>query len=252
MNLWTAFKKEWLEQRRTHRLLIAVVVLAAFGMLSPLMAKFMPEIFSLIPGAEQIASIIPAPTVNDAVAQYIKNITQFGVLMALLFCMGAVASEKEKGTAALVLSKPMGRGSFILAKFLAVAATFGLGMAAAALGGYYYTYYLFEPLAVGPFLAMNGLILVYMLFYSAVTLFFSTLTRTQFVAIGGAAAVLIVSGIFGSLPTYGKFSADTIVNIAATVGLGQPVESWWGLWTCLGLTAVALIGAWLIFRRQEL
>lgn len=252
MNLWTAFKKEWREQRRTHRLLIAVVVLTAFGMLSPLLAKFMPEVFAMIPGAEQIASIIPAPTVNDAVAQYLKNITQFGVLMALLFAMGAVATEKEKGTAALVLSKPMGRGSFILAKFLALAATFTVGLAAAALGGYYYTYFLFEPLAWGPFLAMNGLILVYMLFYAAVTLFFSTLTRTQFVAVGGAATVLIASGVFGSLPTYGKFSPDTLVNIAAKVALGQPVESWWGLGVGLGLIVAALAGSWLVFRRQEL
>jgi ABC-2 type transport system permease protein len=252
MNLWTAFKKEILEQRRTHRLLIAVVVLAAFGMLSPLLAKFMPEIFAMIPGAEQIASIIPAPTVNDAVAQYIKNISQFGVLMALLFCMGAVASEKEKGTAALVLSKPMGRGSFIAAKFLAVGVTFALALTAAALGGYYYAWVLFEPLNAAAFLAMNGLILVYMLFYASVTLFFSTLTRIQFVAIGGAAAVLIVSGVFGSLPTYGKFSPDTIVNIAAKVALGQPVEGWWGLWISLILTAIALLGAWLVFRRQEL
>lgn len=252
MTLWTAFKKEFLEQRRTRRLLIAVVVLAAFGMLSPLMAKFMPEIFAMIPGAEQIASIIPAPTINDAVAQYIKNITQFGVLMSLLFCMGAVASEKEKGTAALVLSKPMGRGSFITAKFLAVGVTFALGLTAAALGGYYYAWVLFEPLKGSAFLAMNGLILAYMLFYAAVTLFFSTLTRTQFVAVGGAAVVLIVSGVFGSLPTYGKFSPDTVVNIAARVALGQPVESWWGLWMSLILTVAALVGAWLVFRRQEL
>lgn len=252
MSLWTAYKKEWLEQSRTHRLLIAVVVLTAFGMLSPLLAKFMPELFAMIPGAEQIASIIPAPTVNDAVGQYIKNVTQFGVLMALLFCMGAVASEKEKGTAALILSKPLGRGSFLTAKFLAVGVTFALGLAAAGLGGYIYTWYLFEPLGWGQFLAMNGLILVYLLFYASVTLFFSTLTRTQFIAVGGAAVVLIISGVFGSLPTYGKFSPDTLVNIAASVGLSQPVESWWGLWVSLGLTAAALIGAWLVFRRQEL
>lgn len=252
MNLWTAFKKEFLEQRRTHRLLIAVVVLTAFGMLSPLLAKFMPEIFKMIPGAEQIASIIPAPTVNDAVTQYIKNITQFGVLLALLFCMGAVAVEKDKGTAAMVLSKPLGRGNFIWAKFLAIALTLGLGMTGSTLAGYFYTSFLFESLPLGSYLAMNGLILEYTLFYAAVTLFFSTLTRTQFVAIGGAAGVLIVSGIISSLPTYGKFSPDSVVTIAAKVGLGQTVESWWGLGISLGLIAAALLGAWLVFRRQEL
>lgn len=252
MNLWIAFKKELLEQQRTNRLLITVVVLTALGMLSPLLAKFMPELFTMIPGAEQIASILPAPTVNDAVAQYIKNITQFGILLAVLFGMGAVAGEKEKGTAAMVLSKPLGRGNFIWAKFLAVAFTFTLGLAASTLAGYCYTIFLFEPLSWGSYLAMNVLILEYMLFYSAVTLFFSTLTRTQFVAAGGAAGVLILSGILGSLPTYGKYSPDAVVGMAAKVGLGQAVDNWWGLGVGIGLIAAALVAAWLIFRRQEL
>ena len=34
----------------------------------------------------------------DAVTQYIKNIGQFGVILALLLTMGAVAQEKDKGT----------------------------------------------------------------------------------------------------------------------------------------------------------
>ena len=112
MNFFTAFHKEFLEQRRTKRLMIAVTILVLFGITSPLMAKMMPAVFAMIPGAEAIATIIPTPTAVDAVAQYLKNITQFGVILALLFGMGSVALEKDKGTAIMVLSKPMPRGSF--------------------------------------------------------------------------------------------------------------------------------------------
>ncbi len=252
MNLWTAFKKELMEQSRTRRLLIAVILLTSFGMLSPLLAKLMPEIFAAIPGAEQFAGLIPPPTINDAVAQYVKNISQFGVLLALLFCMGAVSVEKDKGTAAMILSKPMPRGSFILAKFLAISLTLCIALTAAALAGYYYTAFLFAALPLTPYLALNGLLLLYMLTYAAVTLFFSTLTRTQFVAIGGSAGVLILSSIVGALPTLGKFTPEALIANATQLMLEKPVTSWWGLWVSLILIFISLLGSWIAFRRQEL
>lgn len=252
MNLWTAFKKEFLEQRRTKKLLIAVIVLAAFGMLSPLMAKLIPEIFASIPSMAFYANLIPTPTVSDAVLQYVKNLTQFGVLLAVLFSMGAVAQEKEKGTTAMVLSKPMPRGSFLIAKFLGIGLTFLVAVAASTAGGYYYTYFLFEALPVGAFLAMNGLLLLYMLVYAAITLFFSTLTRTQFIAIGGAAGVLILFNVLAALPKIGQYAPEALIANATNLVLGQPAASWWGLWVSLIAIAVALTGAWLVFRKQEI
>ena len=127
MKLMTAFQKEWLELVRTKRLLIALVVLVLFGMTSPLMAKMIPEIMTLVPGGEQFALMIPTPSITDAVAQYIKNITQFGVLLALLFGMGSVANEKDKGTAAMILSKPMPRFTFLIAKIAANTLLFRAG-----------------------------------------------------------------------------------------------------------------------------
>src|SRR5512133_359366 len=124
MNFMTALYKEFLEQRRTRKFLIALVVLVLFGMTSPLMAKMTPQLMTLVPGGEAYVGLIPDPTINDAVAQYIKNITQFGVLLALVFSMGAMAVEKDQGTAAMILSKPMPRGSFLLAKFASLALTF--------------------------------------------------------------------------------------------------------------------------------
>ncbi len=59
MNLLTALRKEIIEQWRTSRLLVLLIVLGMFGMLSPLMAKFMPEIIRLVPGGEQFAMLNP-------------------------------------------------------------------------------------------------------------------------------------------------------------------------------------------------
>ena len=63
MNFLTVFRKEMMEQWRTYRFLIVAAVFAAFGLASPLLAKFTPEMLKAIPGvpAELLASI-PAPT----------------------------------------------------------------------------------------------------------------------------------------------------------------------------------------------
>lgn len=252
MNLGTALYKELQEQQRTKRFLIAVVVLAAFGLMSPLLAKMMPQIFAMIPEGELIASIIPEPTIQDAVAQFMKNTTQFGVILALLFSMGAVAGEKEKGTAAMILSKPMPRGSFLAAKFLALTITFLAALLCAAAGDYYYTYVLFDALPLIPFLQAIGLLLVYMMVYSAITLFFSTLTRTQFIAIGAGFGFVILFGILSGLPGIGKYIPEGLIANASALMNGTPIESWGSLWVSLGLIAVSLLGSWLVFRKQEL
>ncbi len=252
MSFITAIKKEWMEQLRTRKFLIALIVLTLFGMTSPLLARFTPQMMSMIPGAEAFAGLIPEPTINDAVAQYLKNLTQFGILLALLFGMGAIAVEKEKGTAALVLSKPISRTSFILGKFAVLGLTFLLAVALAAIGGYYYTHVLFGALDLTNWLALNGLLYLYILLYTTITLFFSTLTRTQYVAIGGAFGSLIVFGILSSIPGWASYLPDGLIQNASLLITRNPISSWMSLWVTLGIIATTLTLACLVFRKQEL
>lgn len=247
-----AFKKEWLEQRRTKKLLIALIVIVLFGMLSPLMAKFMPQFLAMIPGAESFAGLIPAPTINDAVAQYIKNTSQFTILLALLFGMGAMAGEKEKGQLAMILAKPISRAAVLLAKFAAQALTFLLAIALAGIACYYYTYVLFGALNLLSWLELNGLLLLYTLVYSAITLFFSTLTRTQYVAIGGAFGALVVFGILASIPGLTGYLPDGLVANAAALMMGGSINSWACLWISLALVGAAIAAACLVFQHQEI
>lgn len=252
MNFITAFNKEFLEQRRTRKFLIALVVLVLFGMTSPLMAKMTPQIMTMVPGGEAFVGLIPEPTINDAVAQYIKNITQFGILLALVFSMGSMTVEKDKGTAAMILSKPMPRGSFLLAKFASLALTFIIAVVIAGVAAYYYTYFLFGQMNVLNWLTLNGLIVLYILVYIAITLLYSTLTRTQYVAIGLSFGTLIFLGILGSLPGFGINLPDALISNASLLMSGYPVTNWTGLWVSLGIIVVSITTAWLVFRKQEL
>ena len=252
MNFLTAFRKEILENWRTHRFLVVAAVLTVFGLLSPVSAKFMPEIFKRFPGAEQFVAMIPPPTVKDAVEQYVKNIGQFALIIGILMSMGSVVLEKDKGTASLMLVKPLSRWTFLLSKLTALMAVFAASFLLAGLGAYYYTLFLFEPLPLLPWLGLNCLLLIYTLVYVALTLFFSTLGRSQAIAGGLSLAALAVLGILGSIPGAGLFVPGQLANWGTSMmaQAGQP--AWPALWVSLGLILAALVGAWLVLRRQEL
>jgi ABC-2 type transport system permease protein len=252
MNFMTVFRKEMQEQWRTYRFLIVAAVLAAFGLASPLLAKFTPEMLKAIPGVpSELLAAIPAPTITDAITQYVKNMSQFGILLALLMTMGVVVQEKERGTAAFFLTRPVSRETFLLAKFAALTTAFVASLALAAIGCWYYTLVLFAPLAWGPFLAMNGLMLVVFLVYMALALLASTIARTNGVAVGLAFVALLILGGIGALPSIGEYFPGRLFSWGTSLMTGGKAAAWPAFWISLGVIAAALLVACLIFRRQE-
>ncbi len=252
MNFLVVFRREMMEQWRTYRLLIVAAVLAAFGLASPLLAKFTPEMLKAIPGVPpEVLATIPIPSVVDAIAQYAKNMSQFGIILSLLMAMGMVVQEKERGTAAFFLTRPVSRGTFILAKFAVMVVTFAVSLTLAALGCWYYTYVLFEPLAWGPFLALNGLMLVVFMVYVALALLSSAIARTNGIAAGLAFVSLIIIGGIGALPRLGDYFPGKLFGWGAALMTGAGEAAWPALGISLGMIVAALLAACLIFRRQE-
>lgn len=252
MTFIASLRKEFIEQWRTYRFLVLIIVLAFFGMTSPLLAKYTPELLKLIPAAGGIAVVMPPPTVMDAIGQYVKNVSQFGFLLALLLSMGAVAQEKDKGTAAMMLVKPLSRGAFILSKFTALGLAFLVCLLVAGLGAYYYTVILFQPVDLGAWLAMNLLLWVYMLFYIALTVLFSTLTRSQAAAAGLSFGVLLLLGLVGSIGKLGEYLPAQLINWGVGLMVGDAASDWPALAVSLGLILASLAVALLSFNKQEL
>src|SRR5262245_21834866 len=104
-------RKELREAVRSNRLLVVGVIFILLGILSPLGAKYTPDLLKSLGNGVQI--ILPAPTVNDAIAQFLKNVGGNGVFIAILLALGVVAREKERGTTAFVLTKPLPRQAFL-------------------------------------------------------------------------------------------------------------------------------------------
>lgn len=251
--LGVALNKELRYQWRTKRLLVVCGVFLVFGMISPLLAEFTPQLLGSIEGAEQFADLIPEPTVNDAIGQYLKNITQFGFLLAILLGMGAVAAEKEKGTAAMILSKPLPRWAFLGSKFLSQAAVYAIGFALAAVAAYYYTVFLFESIAFLPFVYSNLLLFAWLLVFVAVTLMGSSLGKSTAAAAGWAAVGAVVLLIAGSIPKYGALAPSGLVSWAGQLALDGPgAPNGGALAMSLVLILVSLVAGLAAFESQEI
>ncbi len=252
MSFQVALRKELLEQWRTTRLLIVVVVFLALGLSSPLLARLTPELMKLVPGGEAFVPLIPAPTAADAVAQYVKNLSQFGVVLALLMAMGALALEKDKGTLALIVVKPMPRGAIVAAKFAALATSFAIATALAAAAGYYYTWVLFGSVEVAGWALLNVLLWLFFLVYTAVTLLASAITRSQVAAGGLGFAAVVTLSVAGSLPRVGEYFPGQLLVWGATRMTGSEVRSWPALVVSVAIVLGSLVLASVALQHQEL
>ena len=248
----TLLRKELLEQWRTLRLPLVAVVFLLIGLGSPLLARFTPELLNAVAG-DQLPIQLPPPTTADSVDQLTKNLNQFGALIAILLAMGSVATEKERGTAALILAKPVGRGAFLVAKLVAIGVTLAAGTAVAVAGAWFYTLVLFEPLPIGGILVAGALDWLLLLSWAAITFVGSTLTRSSLAAAGLGFVALIVIGALSAIPAVAPWLPTGLGGPARAFALGTSGPSVvTPLVGTLGLIATAGVLAWLSFRRQEL
>lgn len=244
--------KELHEQVRTLRLPVIVILFALLGMLSPVLARYILEIVSAV-GGEDLTGVIPEPSVADAAIQFTKNLGQFGVLAAILLTMGSVATEKDHGTAAFLLTKPLGRGAFLLAKVLALGALLGLSTAVAGALCWFYAAVLFEPLPVAGFAGACLLVWLSLSAFAAITFLASVVARSALVAGGIGILALLVAGILSALPVVGVYLPTGLWGLADQLAVGTLPDPLIGpvlVNVAIILSAVALAG-W-SFQRQEL
>lgn len=245
-------RKELLEQWRTLRLPVIAAVFVVIGLGSPLLARFTPELLEAVGGA-QFQIVLPPPTTADAVDQLIKNVSQFGILVAVLLAMGSVATEKERGTAGLILTKPASRGAFLFAKLVAIGGTLFVATVFAAAAAWFYTLILFEALPVGGFAVSALLQWLALMVFASITFLGSTLTRSALAAAGIGVAAFIVIGLLSVFPSIAPYLPVGLGAPARALALGlQPGDVVGPVLANIALIAVMAGLSWLSFRRQEL
>jgi ABC-2 type transport system permease protein len=249
-------RKELREAWRSRRLPAVAIMFVAIGILSPLTARYLPEILKAALG-DQLTVPIPAPTPSDAVLQLQKNLGQLGAFAAIVLAMGAVSNEKERGTAAFVLTKPVDRGAFLGAKLATIGVVLALATLAAVVVGWVYTAILFEPGPVDGWAALAVLIWLQLSSWAAISFLGSTVLGSSAAAATIGVCALIGVSLISAIPGVGRFLPPGLDGPALALATGR-VDGLTGgvLATAVGgsvvLIALAGLGSWLAFRHQEL
>jgi ABC-2 type transport system permease protein len=249
----TLLRKELREQHRTFKLWILVGVLVVSGMISPLLARYTPLLLGALPGLPpEMATLIPEPTILDSFTQYLKNGSQFGLIVVIVLTMGLVAQEIERGTAAMLLVRPVSRAGVILAKWAAGVLAIIAGVTLGATGFAFYTVVLFGPFSFNNFLLMNALLALFLVFYHTLALFASSLARSQAMAAAAAFAGLLLILIVDALPRLGDYLPGQFLSWSGSLFSPVPQPAWGALLVSGVLMILFLALAILRFSRLEI
>jgi len=218
MNNFRAFLgKELMENLRTKRLLVMLCVFLFFAISSPLLARYMGELFALLlPGEDEMSqsllAIMGEPVWMDSYGQLYANLGQLGALTVLLLYMGSILREKRDGSADLVFTKGLGSGAFVLAKFtVAGALTLGVTLAS-VLVGYIYTLLLFGYGGNIIDVLLGGLAFgAFLLMLLAVTLLCSAVAKSTAVSAVLGLSVFFLLIFISALPRIGRFSPGNLL-----------------------------------------
>jgi ABC-2 type transport system permease protein len=244
--------KEATEIIRTWRIWVLPGILLFFALTGPVLARFTPQLLGALAGDQLKGLVLPVPTYLDAYAQWTKNLSQIALFALIVIYGSIISSERKSGTAVLVLTKPLSRTSFVVAKaavhsaFLAVLVVAGTlitwGVTAAVFGQ-----------APGSALWSAALAwLVFGVLFIALMTLLSVLIGSAAGAAGAGLGVYALVSIAAIWKPLGTNSPAALATQPASLAAGKDVAVLWPVLTSLLLAVVLVTFAALVFRSKDL
>ena len=249
----TFLGKERRETFRTWRLWILPGILLFLALSSPVLTKLAPELLKATADSQPGVVIhIPPPTARDSYLQFTGNLGQLVIIAVIIAGAATISSERRAGTAVLVLTKPISRAGFVVAKavsqlvVLIVATVLGVAVCVAT------TVALFGGGSVGPFVEAAALWLAFAAMILMLMVMLSAAMRGQAPAIGVGVGVWVVIFVVTGFPLIRDHSPAGLMAANDAALRGRDVALLWPLTTTAAAGALFLAAAIWFFRRREL
>ena len=254
MKVFFAFcKKELVESVRTYRLLIMLITFVILGIMSPLVAKMLPDILKNA-DLGGMTLTIPEPTAFDSWTQFYSNMGQMGMLIMIVVFGGITAQEFSKGTLVNILTKGVRRSTVVVSKYLVASVIWTLSYVVAFAVTYAYTVYYWGseklPHAV---LAFSGP-WVYGLLLLALLVLGGILFKSFYGSLSLAGGAVVLMTLVHLAPKLQKYNPISLAGDALGLLNKQkvPADFTPALMVCLALTLGCLVASVLIFNRKQL
>lgn len=201
------FNKEFLEQMRSGKLTVIVILFVLFGIMNPAIAKLTPWLLELFADTLAESGMTVAQTAVDALdawVQFFKN-APMALIAFVLLQSSVFTKEYAAGTLVLSVTKGLERFKIVLAKETVLVILWSAGYWLQFGITYAYSAYYWDN-AVAQDLALSvtcwWLFGVFVL--SLVTLF-STVFRASASVLLGTCGVVLLCSLVGLVPRVGKY-----------------------------------------------
>jgi ABC-2 type transport system permease protein len=249
----TFLGKERRETLRTWRLWILPGILLFLALSSPVLTRLTPELLKATANSQPGVVIhVPPPTARDSYVQFMGNLGQLVIIAVIIAGAATISAERRAGTAVLVLTKPLSRAGFVVAKavsqlvVLVGATVLGVAVCIAT------TVALFGSGSIAPFLEAAALWLAFAAMILMLMVMLSAAMRSQAPAAGAGIGLWILLALFTGFPLIRDHSPAGIIAANDAALTGRDVALLWPLATTTIAGAVFLAAAIWFFRRREL
>lgn len=246
-------KKDLAEQWRTKKILIIAVVLMFSAIASPILAKIMPEILKSV-STQVITITLPDPSYKDAIDQFIKNVSQIGLLVLVFVVASAMTDEKNKRTLEIVMTKPISRQIFVLSKYVAYFISLAIIFTISSLIFYQYSVDIFSEYSWNNFIIMSKCIFAFIIMVVSFTIMASTLVKNSIVAGGiGFVFYLLFGTILSMIQVVKDYSPNIILsNYQEILKSGYNDDLAKPLLVIVLVVIFSISISMLVFRHQEI
>ena len=245
-------RKELMEIIRTWKIWVLPGILLGLAVISPLTARFQRELMGSVLNESGLVVALPDPTWLDALIQWNKSLSQIGLIVVILISGSMISSEARQGTQVLILTKPVSRQAYVLAKYTAqmifvgivtiVAATVEIALATA----------LFPETQVGVALQLTGVWLLLALVLLAFTLVGSAGSDNALVAAGIALAAMLVLLLLGLWGPATRYTPAGLYSMMSRLAAGAEAGPLGPVWAAVAVIAGCVTGAAAIMVHREL
>jgi ABC-2 type transport system permease protein len=247
-------EKEVIEAWRTYRVVLVSALFVSIGIAAPVIARYLPELVQLF--GEVDAEIgVPEASLADVLDLLVAGLAQAGVLAAVFLTMGAVAGERERGTAWLMLTRPVSRAAYVWAKVVALAMIMGLATSLAVLAAWLYTTLLFGPQDPLGWIQLAVVAWLATMVYVSITFLGSVVAGSTVGAAGVGVAAAVGLAVGSTVTTLGPWLPTGLFDVAKAAVLQEASEDLDPSRTVVvsvGIIAVAAVLSWARFRREEI
>jgi ABC-2 type transport system permease protein len=238
MGVRPIINKELHEWMRSRRALILLLVSVAMMVLNTLSARF---------GEASLSSAgVPGPSglSLDPTTNVLVKWPQWVFFFAIVFSANLLVVERDRGTLAWTLSKPISRSALLIGKWAAAMVMFTVfGIVSPMVASVVAAIAAYGWPDIGSVVLATVLLAATPAFLIALTLALATVLPSQPAVAGVAVGVVIGPMILGSwLPGITGLAPSSMASWAVAVAMGQPVTVITPLAWVVGMATVTLFG----------